>query len=125
MYLRLAADAILLCHLAFILFAIFGGAFAVRWHWAPALHLPAVAWAIFVELTGRICPLTYIENSLRLRAGQSGYTGDFIQHYLIAVIYPSGLTRHIQFMLAVAVAVINIAIYGWIVFRWRKRERGA
>lgn len=122
MYFRLAADAVLLCHLAFILFAIFGGAFAARWRWAPALHLPAVAWAIFVELTGRICPLTSIENGLRLRAGQSGYAGDFIQHYLIAVIYPQGLTRHIQLVLAVAVAAVNVLVYGWIVLHGRRRR---
>ncbi|MGH8822021.1 MAG: DUF2784 domain-containing protein [Rhodoferax sp.] len=121
MYFHLAADAVLLFHLAFILFAIFGGVFAARWRWAPALHLPAVAWAVFVELTGRICPLTYLEDSLRLRAGQSGYMGDFVQHYLISFIYPSGLTRQIQFVLAAAVVVINIVIYVWIVLRWRTR----
>ena len=125
MYFRLAADAVLLFHLVFILFAILGGAFAARWHWAPVLHLPAVAWAVFVEVTGRICPLTYLEDSLRLRAGQSGYAGDFVQHYLIGFIYPSGLTRRIQFMLAAAVAVINVAIYVWAVLRWRKRATDA
>ena len=125
MYFRLAADAVLLFHLVFILFAILGGAFAARWHWAPVLHLPAGAWAVFVEVTGRICPLTYLEDSLRLRAGQSGYTGDFVQHYLIGFIYPSGLTRRIQFMLAAAVAVINVAIYVWAVLRWRKRATDA
>ena len=125
MYFRLAADAVLLFHLAFILFAILGGAIAARWRWVPVLHLPAVVWAIFVELTGHICPLTYLEDSLRFRAGQSGYTGDFVQHYLIGFIYPSGLTRHIQFMLAAAVAVINVAIYVWIVLHRRTREEGA
>ncbi len=98
----------LLLHLAFILFAVFGGAFAARWRWTPVLHLPAVAWAVFVELSGRICPLTYLENSLRRGAGQSGYPGDFVQHYILALIYPAGLTREIQFMLAVVVAATNV-----------------
>lgn len=123
MYFRVAADAVLLCHLAFIVFAIFGGALAARWRWSPALHLPAVAWAVFVELSGRICPLTYLENSLRHTAGESGYAGDFVQHYLMALIYPAGLTREIQFMLAAAVAAINIAVYVWVVRSWRKRAR--
>ncbi len=119
MYFRVAEDALLLLHLAFILFAVFGGAFAARWRWTPVLHLPAVAWAVFVELSGRICPLTYLENSLRRGAGQSGYPGDFVQHYILALIYPAGLTREIQFMLAVMVAVINVVFYVWIVLRWR------
>ncbi len=121
-FFRLAADGTLLFHLAFILFAVFGGALAALWRRAPLVHLPAVAWAVFVELTGRICPLTYLENHLRIRAGQSGYAQSFVEHYLVGVIYPSGLTRDIQFMLAVGVVVINLAIYGWIALRRRTRH---
>lgn len=117
MFFRFAADGVLLLHLGFILFAIFGGALALRWRWMPVVHLPAAAWAVFVELTGRICPLTYLEDILRVRAGQSGYTGGFVEHYLVEVIYPSGLTRNVQFVLAAAVVVINSAIYAWIAFR--------
>ncbi len=122
MFFRLAADGTLLFHLAFILFAVFGGALAALWRWAPLVHLPAMAWAVFVELTGRICPLTYLENHLRIRAGQSGYAQSFVEHYLVDIIYPSGLTRDIQFMLAVGVVVINLAIYGWIALRRRTRH---
>ncbi len=117
MFFRVAADGVLLLHLAFIVFALFGGALAVWWRWMPLVHLPAAAWAFFVEVTGRICPLTPIENGLRIEAGQSGYTQSFIEHYLIAVIYPSGLTREVQFVLAAIVVVVNIAIYAWLVFR--------
>ena len=83
----------------------------------PSVHLPAAAWAFVAELTGRICPLTYIESGLRIKAGQSGYTESFVQHYLLNVIYPSGLTREIQFAFAAVVIAVNIAIYGWLVFR--------
>jgi hypothetical protein len=114
MFFRFAADGVLLLHLAFILFAIFGGALAVWRRWMPVVHLPAAAWAAFVELTGRICPLTYLEDILRVRAGQSGYTGGFVEHYLVEVIYPSGLTRNVQFVLAAAVVVINATVYAWI-----------
>ena len=124
MFFRLAADGVLLLHLAFILFALLGAAMAVRWRWLPLVHLPAAAWGVFVELTGRICPLTYLENFLRIKAGQSGYTGSFIEHYLLNIIYPSGLTREIQFALAATVVVVNIAIYGWLISR-RRQERDA
>lgn len=85
----------------------------------PLLHLPAGVWAIFVALTGRICPLTTVENAFRIRAGQSGYPESFIERYLLNVIYPTGLTREVQFVLAGTVVVINIAIYLWIARRLR------
>lgn len=107
MLFRLAADAVLLVHLAFILFALLGAAIAVRWRWIPLVHLPVAAWGFFVEITGRICPLTYLENYLRIKAGLSGYTESFVEHYLLAIIYPAGLTREIQFALAAVVLVVN------------------
>jgi Protein of Unknown function (DUF2784). len=119
MLFRLAADAVLLAHLAFILFALLGAAIAAWWRWILVIHLPAAVWGFFVELTGRICPLTYLENYLRIKAGQSGYTESFVEHYLLAIIYPAGLTREIQFALAGVVIVVNIAIYGWLFVRKR------
>ena len=119
MFFRMAADGVLLLHLAFIGFALLGGLLAVRWRWMPLVHLPAVAWAFFVELTGRSCPLTSIENTLRLSAGQSGYAESFVEHYLLALLYPAGLTPGIQVMLAATVAGVNIVIYSWLAFRRR------
>lgn len=119
---RLAADGVLLLHLAFIVFALLGAALAVRWPKILFLHLPAAAWGFFVELSGRVCPLTTLENQLRLRAGQSGYTESFIEHYLLPLIYPIGLTRDVQLALAGVVVAVNLAIYGWLFFRWRKRR---
>lgn len=116
---RLAADGVLLLHLAFILFALLGGAMAAWWRWTPLVHLPAAAWASFVELTGRVCPLTYLENYFRVKAGDSGYTESFIERYLLKIIYPSGLTLEVQYALAGIVIVVNIVIYAWLVFRWR------
>jgi hypothetical protein len=123
MIFRVAADAVLLIHLAFILFALLGAVIAARWRWIVVVHLPAAMWGFFVELTGRICPLTYLENYLRTRAGLSGYTDSFLEHYLLAIIYPAGLTREIQFMLASVVVVVNIAIYGWLLYYWRTSRR--
>jgi hypothetical protein len=117
---RLAADAVLVLHLAFILFALFGGLLALCWRRAPLLHLPAVAWAAFIEIDGGICPLTPLENHLRALAGQSGYAGGFVEHYLLALIYPAGLTREIQLVLAAVVLMVNLAVYRFV---WRRRRR--
>ncbi len=119
MLFRLSADAVLLVHLAFILFVLVGAAIAARWRWILVVHLPAAAWGFFVELTGRICPLTYLENYLRIKAGQSGYTESFIEHYLLAIIYPAALTRGIQLTLAGVVVIVNVAIYGWLYYARR------
>jgi hypothetical protein len=119
MLFRLAADAVLSIHLAFILFALVGAVIAARWRWIPIVHLPVAAWGFFVELTGRICPLTNLENYLRIKAGQSGYTESFVEHYLTAIIYPAGLTREIQLVLAGVVIAVNLAIYGWLFIRKR------
>lgn len=119
MLFRLAAEAVLLTHLAFILFALLGAAIAVRWRWIPVIHLPAAAWGFYIEITGRVCPLTYLENYLRIKAGLSGYTESFVEHYLVAIIYPAGLTREIQFALAAVVIAVNLAIYGWLLVRGR------
>jgi len=124
MLFRLAAEAVLLIHLAFIVFALLGAAIAARWRWIIVVHLPAATWGFFVELTGRICPLTYLENYFRIKAGLSGYTESFIEHYVLAIIYPVGLTRETQFVLAGVVLVVNITLYGWIYFRKRASHGG-
>lgn len=119
---RVAADAVLLLHLGFIAFVMFGALLTIWWRWMPFLHLPAAAWGFFVEFAGRFCPLTDWENALRLRAGQSGYSESFIEHYLLDLIYPAGLTRGVQLTLAALVVAVNVLIYGWL---WRRRRRRA
>jgi len=121
---RLAADGVLLLHLAFIVFVVLGGTIAARWRWFALAHLPAAAWGFFIELTGRTCPLTDAENYLRIQSGAAGYTQSFIEHYLLPIIYPAGLTREVQFALAALVVVANIAIYGWL-FRARRSRADA
>ncbi len=123
MLFRIAADAVLVLHLGFIVFAFAGAVLAVRWRWLPLVHLPAAAWGFFIEISGRVCPLTWLENDLRLRAGQAGYRGSFVEHYLLNVIYPSGLTREIQFILAGVVLVVNAAIYTWLLSRGARTAR--
>jgi hypothetical protein len=123
MIFSLAADAVLLVHLAFILFALLGALLAVRWRWIPLIHVPAVVWGSYVEFTGRICPLTYLENFLRVNAGQSGYPESFVEHYLLPIIYPAGLTTGIQYVLAGVVILANMTLYGWLCLRKRAPHR--
>lgn len=123
MLLGIAAAAVLALHLVFIVFALVGAVLAARWRWLPLVHLPAAAWGFFIEISGKVCPLTYLENDLRQRAGQAGYRESFIEHYLLNVIYPSGLTREVQFALAGVVLVVNAAIYTWLMFRGTSAAR--
>ena len=119
MLLRLSADAVLVFHLAFIVFALLGGLLAIRWRWMVWLHLPAAGWGFFVEVTGRICPLTPLENMLREHAGSSGFSGGFVAHYLVPLIYPAGLTPDIQWLLAGVVVAVNLAVYGGLLVHRR------
>ena len=106
-----------LTHFAFVLFVILGGVLALRWRRLIWVHLPCVLWGALIELTGSICPLTPLENWLRRQAGAVGYKGGFIEHYLMPILYPPGLTRGTQIVLGVSVIVINAAVYGWILRR--------
>jgi hypothetical protein len=119
MFHSLLADLAVLLHVGFVLFAVFGGLLVLRrrrWAW---LHVPAFLWAGFIEFTGGICPLTPLENWLRDRGGLSVYRGDFIDHYLIPLLYPENLTREIQILLGAAVLLLNAAIYALLWFRSR------
>jgi hypothetical protein len=117
---KILADAVLLLHLAFILFVVFGGLLALRWRRIAWVHLPAACWGAAVEVTGWICPLTPLENRLRLSAGAQAYRGSFLEHYLVPIVYPAGLTPEIQVALGVALVVGNGAIYAAV---WRRRAR--
>ncbi len=116
---RALADVVLMLHFAFIAFVVVGGFLALRFRWAPFLHLPAAAWGFFVEASGEVCPLTPLENSLRRRAGSSGYSEGFLEHYLTAVVYPPALTREVQLALAAVVIAVNVWVY-WLV--WRRKS---
>lgn len=118
---RLLADAVLSMHLLFIVFVMTGGFIALRFRWVMVLHIPAVLWGIFVELSGHICPLTSLENGFREAAGESGYGSSFIEYYLVPLIYPTALTRNVQFILAGIVIFTNTAAYGYQRYRYKVR----
>ncbi|OIP92813.1 MAG: DUF2784 domain-containing protein [Syntrophobacterales bacterium CG03_land_8_20_14_0_80_58_14] len=113
------ADIVVLVHAAFVLFAVFGGFLVLRWRRLAWLHIPAVLWAALVEMAGWICPLTPLENLLRHRAGKVIYRSDFIEHYMMPVLYPAALTRELQMALGLAVLFINVSVYVWV---WHRRR---
>jgi hypothetical protein len=114
------ADAVLVFHGLFIAWAALGALAVWRWPRLALLHLPALAWAVWIETSGRVCPLTPLENSLRRAAGESGYSGGFIEHYLGRIIYPAGLTREAQWTVAAVLLVFNAVVYGLMITRAKR-----
>ena len=120
-WLAVAADSVVVVHLLFILFVVLGGLLVWRWREVVWLHVPAALWGVLVELMRWPCPLTPLEHSLRLAVGQAGYSGGFVEHYLLPIIYPAGLTPQIQIGLGLFVLLLNGLIYSVLFWqRWRR-----
>jgi hypothetical protein len=111
------ADLLTVLHLAFVLFVVGGGLLVVRRPGLAWLHVPALLWGAGIELSGSVCPLTPLENSLRVAAGQAGYAGGFVDRYLLPVLYPAGLSRELQIGMGLAVLVLNAAVYARVLRR--------
>jgi len=122
---RILADLVVVLHLAFTLFVVLGGLLVLRRPWVMWLHLPAAAWGALIEFGGWICPLTPLENSLRRMGGEAGYSGGFVERYLLGVLYPDGLTREIQIGIGILVVLLNLLVYGVVVRRARGGYRVA
>ena len=121
---RFLADLVVVLHLAFVLFVVAGGLLVWRWPRLAWLHVPAAAWGALIEFAGWICPLKPLENRLRRLGGEAGYAGGFVEEYLLAVLYPSGLTRTHQLVLGMLVLALNLAVYGLLLRKRRDREHG-
>ena len=122
---RVLTDLVVVAHFAFVIFAVAGAFLVLRWRWVAWVHLPVVGWAALIEFAGWVCPLTPLENWLRMRGGAMGYHGGFVEHYIIPILYPGQLTRSVQIALGALVLLINAGIYGvtWNVTRLRKKRR--
>jgi hypothetical protein len=121
MFYDLLASAVILLHFGFVLFVVAGGLLLYRWPWLAWIHLPAVIWAALLEFNGWICPLTPLEQHLRAAAGQAGYSGGFVDHYLLPLLYPVGLDGDMQLILGSLVVIINVLVYG--VLGWHRKGR--
>jgi hypothetical protein len=119
---RLSADVVVVVHVVFVLFVLLGGLLVLRWPRLAWLHVPAAVWGIIVEYSDSICPLTPVENYLRERGGLGAYSGDFVEHYLLPLLYPARLTRGTQLLLGSTALVFNALIY-WRVL-WTRRLKG-
>ena len=108
---RTLADGVAIVHFAFVLFVVLGGLLVLRWPRLVWLHLPAAIWGVLIEVGGWHCPLTFLENALRRRAGLAGYSDGFVAHYIFGLIYPQGLTRAMQFAIAAFVLIVNASVY--------------
>jgi len=117
------SDAVVLFHAAFVVFVMVGGFLALRWRRLVWLHAPAAVWGVMIEYGGWICPLTPLENMLRRRAGVAGYSGGFIEHYILRRLYPSGLTPQVRWTLGTLALALNIAAYALIIHQ-RGRSAG-
>jgi Protein of Unknown function (DUF2784) len=115
------ADVVVVLHLAFIIFVMFGGTLVFFLPKVIWLHIPCVIWGIAIELTGWICPLTPLENLFRVQGGEVPYSGDFVIHSLESIIYPQGLTRELQIFFGVLVISVNVIVYGNL-YLMRKRQ---
>lgn len=120
---RLLADLVLVVHLLFIAFVVAGGFAAIRWPRLAWAHVPCFAWGALIEFAGWICPLTPLEVRLRIASGQAGYSGGFIERYLLPIIYPGALNREIQIWLGLSVLALNAVAYAWLLRRLRRRAR--
>jgi len=119
---RALADIVVIVHALFVAFVVLGGFVAWRWHRVVWVHLPAAAWGVALEFGGWVCPLTPLENALRARAGLAGYSGGFVEHYLMAWLYPVGLTPATQALLGALALAVNLAAYSLFVWRVRRRD---
>ena len=119
---QILADALLVVHAAFVVFVVLGGGLVYLRPRAAWLHLPAVVWGVGIEWSGAICPLTPLEQWLRVQAGAGGYEGTFIEHYVWPLLYPTALTRSDQLVLGALALAVNAAAYVWL---WRRRQAGA
>jgi len=117
---RVLADLVIVVHLAFVLFAVFGGLLVLRWKRCAWLHVPCVVWAALIEFAGWLCPLTPLENWLREKGGAIAYRSGFVEHYILPILYPAVLTRRLQIALGLIVLGINLGIYGWVLYRVAK-----
>jgi hypothetical protein len=116
----LLADTVVVVHLAFVVFVVCGGLLVVWRRWTAAIHIPAAIWGVYIEFSGRICPLTPLENHLRALAGEAAYSGDFVERYLVPVLYPPDLRRDVQIALGLFAMAVNAAVY---VYAWRRSRR--
>ena len=118
---ELAADLTLIVHFAFIIFVVFGALLFFVSTKIIYVHVPALIWGIYIELTHSVCPLTYLENWFLQKANLTTYSEGFIQNYLVPIVYPKNLTDNLQIYFAIVLIVANMIMYGLIISKSKKK----
>ena len=116
-----AANLTLIVHFAFIIFVVFGSLLFFVATKIFYVHIPALIWGIYIELTHSVCPLTYLENWFLQKANLTIYSEGFIQNYLVPIVYPKNLTEDLQTYSAIALIVANMIMYGLIISKSKKK----
>ena len=113
-----SANCVLIFHAAVALFAVLGAPLILIDPRIAIIHLPIVAWSSIVNLAHWTCPLTPLEQRLRLLAGQSSFQGGWIQHYVDPIVKPLGMPRKLELVAGVSVVVWNAVLYGvvWLAY---------
>ena len=117
----MAANLTLIVHFAFILFVVLGALLFFVSTKIVFIHIPAFIWGSYIELTHSICPLTYLENWFLHKSNLTTYSEDFIQNYLVSIVYPTNLSTDLQIYLGIAIIVVNMIIYGFIISKLKKK----
>ena len=118
---RTLADVVVLVHFGFVLFVVLGGLLVLRRPKVAWVHVPTAVWGALIEFGGWICPLTPLENHLRALGREPGYAGGFVEHYIVAIMYPAGLTRGMQLAIGLFVLAVNGYVYWRLLSRRRRR----
>jgi len=119
----IAADLLIIFHFSFIIFVMTGAFLALKWSRIIYLHLPCALWGAIVELNGWFCPLTPYENTFRQLGMEAGYTGNFVEAFIVPLVYPPDLTRDVQILMGLSVIIVNLAVYGWIIYKQLGKQK--
>jgi hypothetical protein len=116
------SNLVLIAHLAFVLFVVLGGFLVLEWKSLAWIHVPTFFWGALIELAGWVCPLTPPENWLWEKDGGLVYRTDFIEHYILSLLYPTILTQNSQIILGLFVLSFSLGLYGWIFWRTGQKK---
>jgi hypothetical protein len=107
-------------HFTFLAYLVVGGFVALRWPRTIWLHVPTVLWGVAITTEHLDCPLTWVENWGRAKAGMPPLPSQgFIAHYITGVLYPAGWLGGVQ------VAVFAVVVASWALYGWHARHVSA